>query len=83
MDAVVYILDNGIIDESGYLDKPFALKESVTILAKDIRMLQLAKSAICAGILTVINQKDVNSSEVSALYIASGFGNYLNKESAV
>jgi len=84
VDAVACMLDNEIIDESGYLeDKSFMIKEPVTITAKDIRMLQLAKSAICAGLLTLIDTKNLNAADIPSIYIAGGFGNLLNKDSAV
>jgi len=72
-----------IVDESGYLeDDEFIIKSPVYLTPKDIRMLQLAKSAICAGLVTLIETEKLNASDISALYIAGGFGNYLNKKSA-
>ena len=41
-------------------------------------MLQLAKSAICAGLLTLLDGAKLAVSDVPALYIAGGFGNYLS-----
>ena len=83
VDAVAAMLDIEVIDECGYLeDDEFVIKSSVCLTPKDIRMLQLAKSAICAGIVTLIKNEKLNGSDISALYIAGGFGNYLNKESA-
>lgn len=84
VDAVACMLDGEVIDESGYLEEdPFVIREPVTLTAKDVRMLQLAKSAICAGILTLLEENGVKPTDVSVLYIAGGFGNYLNKENAV
>lgn len=83
IDAVACMLDENIIDESGYLeDDAVTIKKPVTIMPQDIRALQLAKSAICAGILTLIDVENLNVTDVPPLYIAGGFGNYLNKESA-
>lgn len=84
VDTVACMLDLGEIDESGLLEnEPFVLREPISINQKDIRMLQLAKSAICAGLRTLINNEDLTPSSISNLYIAGGFGSYLNKESAV
>ncbi len=84
VDAVACMLDDSMIDESGYLeDEPLTIKAPVTLMAKDIRMLQLAKSAICAGLLTLLEKHHIMPADVHTLYIAGGFGNYLNKESAV
>ena len=84
VDAIACMLDLEIVDESGYLeDDEFIIQAPVYLTPKDIRMLQLAKSAICAGLLTLIEIEKLNGSDISTLYIAGGFGNYLNKESAV
>ena len=84
VDAVACMLDAEILDESGFLeDEPFEIQAPVTLMQKDIRMLQLAKSAICAGLLTLIQSEGLQTSDISTLYIAGGFGNYLNPESAV
>ncbi|MBP3375503.1 MAG: DUF4445 domain-containing protein [Clostridia bacterium] len=83
VDAVACMLENEIIDESGYLeDDEFTILSPVYLTPKDIRMLQLAKSAICAGILTLIKTEKIDISNISRLYIAGGFGSYLNLESA-
>ena len=81
VDAVGCMLDLGIIDERGYLeDDEFVVETPVYLTPKDIRMLQLAKSAICAGILTLVDAAKLNTSDISRFYVAGGFGNYLNKE---
>jgi uncharacterized 2Fe-2S/4Fe-4S cluster protein (DUF4445 family) len=83
VDAAACMLDSEIIDETGALDDdPFFISEGVSLTAQDIRMLQLAKSAICAGLLTLIESAGLTPEEIPMLYIAGGFGNYLNKKSA-
>ncbi|MBQ3593534.1 MAG: DUF4445 domain-containing protein, partial [Clostridia bacterium] len=82
VDAVACMLDLEIVDESGFLeDDEVIVQAPVCLIPKDIRMLQLAKSAICAGMLTLTDSKKLTSCDV--LYIAGGFGNYLNKDNAV
>lgn len=83
VDAVACMLDEEILDESGFLeDELYSIQEPVTLTQKDIRMLQLAKSAICAGLMTLMENDHLNPSDVPSLSIAGGFGNYLNMESA-
>lgn len=83
IDAVACMLDLEIIDESGYLEDGEAIVcGSVSLDQSDVRMLQLAKSAICAGLMTLIARANVDPSDVGVLLIAGGFGNYLNKRSA-
>ena len=83
VDTVACMLDAEILDESGFLeDEPFTVQAPVTLTQKDIRMLQLAKSAICAGLMTLIQNEKLQPSDIQTLYIAGGFGNYLNTQSA-
>lgn len=84
VDAVACLLDGKILDESGCLEEDkYIIQAPVGLIPKDIRMLQLAKSAICGGMLTLLDHRRVQPEAVSALYIAGGFGNYLNIQSAV
>ena len=84
VDAAAAMLELEIIDETGFLeDDPFPLTDKVSLNAKDIRMLQLAKSAICAGIMTLASSAGVDMNDVEKLFIAGGFGHYLNKANAV
>lgn len=82
VDAVSCLLEIGELDETGYLEDDMTIAGPVKLFAKDIRMLQLAKSAVCAGIQTVLQQQSVTPKQVEALYIAGGFGSYLNTQSA-
>lgn len=84
VDAVACLIETGTIDETGYLKDDIApIASNVVLIQNDIRMLQLAKSAVCAGLLTLIEQQKLSPSDISSLYIAGGFGNYLHKESAI
>ena len=72
-----------MLEDNGYLEDEVALiKPPVEITQKDIRMLQLAKSAICAGLLTLLEREGVDAKDVCTLYVAGGFGRYLNCISA-
>ena len=83
VDAVACLLDSEQLDESGYLeDESVMLTDKVSVTQKDIRALQLAKSAICAGMITLVKEREKGEEIVKTLYIAGGFGNYLNKNSA-
>ena len=82
VDAVACMLDLGVMEADGYLEDAWEILPPVCLTPKDIRMLQLAKSAICGGLLTLAEEEDLTVSEVAALYVAGGFGNYLNKERA-
>ena len=83
VDVAACMLDLEIMDESGYLeDEEVALSDKVVLTQQDIRMLQLAKSAINAGMLTLVSRSGVSVADVKHLYIAGGFGHYLNTSNA-
>lgn len=83
VDAVACLLQTEEIDETGYLeDEEITVAAPVVLNQKDLRMFQLAKSAIGAGLVTLIAYKKLSPAEIPAVYIAGGFGNYLSKENA-
>lgn len=83
VDAVSYMLHAEILDDSGYLEEdPCYLHRQIAITGKDIRMVQLAKGAICAGICVLLNKCALEADAISHMYIAGGFGKYLNMDSA-
>ncbi|NLK72641.1 MAG: DUF4445 domain-containing protein [Clostridiales bacterium] len=83
LDAVYVMKEKGIIDETGYLEEDFVIGDSKVLVSQnDIRQIQLAKSAICAGIYTLIHDADVSMEEIETLYVAGGFGNHVNMVSA-
>ena len=57
--------------------------QDITISQQDIRQLQLAKGAICSGILMLKKVMNVSDEQITELMLAGGFGNYINIESAV
>ena len=79
---IACLLRRGDIDESGYMEKEVSFTDFVRLYASDIRMLQLAKSAIAAGISTLMNKAKTNASEIEHFFIAGGFGTYLNLKNA-
>jgi len=54
----------------------------VYMSSKDIRKLQLAKSAIAAGIQTLLNYAGICEDEVKSFVLAGGFGSFMNHFSA-
>ncbi|MBE9511349.1 MAG: DUF4445 domain-containing protein [Bacteroidetes bacterium] len=93
VDLVAACLDAGIINKTGLM-KPEYFEEGLLIgtdadgnemrlTQKDIRELQLAKSAIRAGIEILIKEFDVTYNDIGKVYLAGGFGNNINADSAV
>jgi len=54
----------------------------VRLTQRDVRQAQLAKSAICSGIRTLLKSAGLREQDTGTLYIAGGFGSYLNVHSA-
>lgn len=83
IDAVSCMLELGVLDETGYLEEDFEIGTSgIFITPADIRQLQLAKSAIRAGIDTLLNKCGLTCDELDSFYIAGGFGSFIDKDSA-
>ena len=83
LDLVAVLLEQEILDESGYLeDKSFALCDNVVLTQKDIREVQLAKAAIRAGIELLAKTMGVEVGDIQQVYLAGAFGNYLDPASA-
>jgi uncharacterized 2Fe-2S/4Fe-4S cluster protein (DUF4445 family) len=57
--------------------------EDIVITQKDIRELQNAKAAIAAGISTLVKKAGAALGDIRKVYLAGGFGNYINVDSAV
>ncbi len=86
VDALACLRTLGLLDETGHM-----AHDSVTLVASagdtapsvllsqaDIRVLQLAKSAICAGILTLLYTVGVTAEDVERMEVAGGFGGQLD-----
>ena len=83
VDAVAALLDTEALDETGYLeDDPAVISAPVTLTQEDVRAVQLAKSAIHAGMRTLIHTAQLSCDGVNTLYIAGGFGSYLDVQNA-
>lgn len=84
LEILAELAKNGLIDETGCLDEAYADNgfplaksangEQITFTQKDIRELQLAKSALRAGIETLCLHFEITPKEISHVYLAGGFG---------
>ena len=57
--------------------------EDIYITQKDIRKIQNAKAAICAGIFVLIKEAGIAPDDIDKAYLAGGFGNYIDQDDAV
>jgi uncharacterized 2Fe-2S/4Fe-4S cluster protein (DUF4445 family) len=84
VDAVAVALERGLIQQSGKFTQgqSLPLATSVVVTQKDVRELQLAKGAIAAGLRILLQELGRTSNEVSRVYLAGAFGNYISRASA-
>ncbi|MFC2112002.1 ASKHA domain-containing protein [Bacteroidota bacterium] len=91
IDLVAYMIEEGIVDKRGLLKEDFIVESAdktesgspVSITQQDIREVQLAKSAVAAGINVLIDHAGLTVNDIDTVYLAGGFGNYINPASAV
>ncbi len=83
VDAVASLLTLEVIDETGRMDGAEArLLDGVCLTQRDVREVQLAKGAIAAGIDILMKEMGVTARDIDKLYLAGGFGNYIDPKSA-
>ena len=84
VDTVAKLLETEGLDETGVLEEEAGeLAPGLFLTQKDIRMVQLAKAAISAGIRTLLTETNTDFSQIETCYLAGGFGSHLNIENAV
>ena len=62
--------------------EPAPIAPTVVLTQKDVRMVQLAKSAISAGLRTLLLTEGLSCTDVAELAVAGGFGSYLDVANA-
>lgn len=84
VDAVATSLDAGWIKPNGRLadSGSLMLAEPVSLSQWDVRELQLAKGAIAAGVRILLAQWGATAADLSRVYLAGAFGNYISQASA-
>lgn len=82
-DVLACLLKAGRLDETGLLeDGTVSLTEAVAFTQQDVRQVQLAKSAVRAGMETLLRRGGTGWDAIRRLEIAGGFGSYLDLHSA-
>lgn len=81
IESTCELLNAELIDETGLMDEdyfetgfPLAPEENICFYQKDVREIQLAKSAIRAGLETLRLKYNIPYEEIEHIYIAGGFG---------
>lgn len=91
IDVVAYMVSHGLLSSEGLLSEDFVVEEAkhtgindhIVINQQDIREVQLAKSAIAAGVNILLSKAGISHHELDAVFLAGGFGNHINTQSAI
>jgi uncharacterized 2Fe-2S/4Fe-4S cluster protein (DUF4445 family) len=82
VDAIACGLETRAIQPNGRMPRPFPLIDGIAVTQKDVREVQLAKGAIAGGIRVLLRRLAAKAEDVSRVYLAGAFGNYINVRSA-
>lgn len=83
IDLVACLLELELIDETGALEGGvYRLTERVALYQEDVRQVQLAKGAVRAGVESLLQRQGLAAEDVDTLYVAGGFGSFLELQSA-
>lgn len=93
LELTALLLEQHYMDFFGLLKEPWqqtgfpvaktSYGEEIKFTQQDIRQVQLAKSAIRSGIELLLKESGYRYEDISKVYLAGGFGAYLNIEKAV
>lgn len=89
VDMVAILLEEGLMDKTGKLTQGEAVTlyedqdTKIALYQEDIRQLQLAKSAIRAGIEVLLMEAGLTPKDVDRFYLAGGFGSHLDIPHAI
>lgn len=81
IDVIAILLNQEKIAMFGEINSgedKIKLLSGVYLTQQDIREFQLAKAAIAAGVQLLINQLKITYDDIDKVFIAGGFGNFLN-----
>ncbi len=85
--CVASLLEEEIMDETGLLKEPYFTEGvsigGVKLTQEHIRNLQTAKAAIASGIQMLMKQFGIEAEVVKNVYLAGGFGYFLDVDAAV
>lgn len=91
IDIVAYMVEKELVDMDGLIKEDFVvvdkhnsgIDEAIVLTQQDIREVQLAKSAIAAGVNILLSRANIKHHELDAVFLAGGFGNYIDTDSAM
>ena len=82
IDAVAFLLKNEYISSDGIIIKDLPSFGKAKLTGEDIAELQLAKSAVASGLMTLCNHAGISVEDIDTLYLTGSFGNKINVQNA-
>lgn len=86
IDAIALLRDQELIGMFGEInsgEQEISISGKVSLTQKDINEFQLAKAAIAAGLTILAKNLGIQITEIDKVYIAGGFGTYINLKNVV
>ena len=88
VDIAAELVRHKLADETGRLEEPYfddgiTLANNVTFTQKDMREIQLAKSAVRSGVDILLDVAEIGYNDVGQVFLAGGFGHRMDMDSAV
>lgn len=89
IDVMYELVRHHIVDTQGILGEPWFEKGFPVVPGKiyftqeDIRQVQMAKAAICAGLEVLLQKSNISYEQIKKVYVAGGFGMGLDMEKAL
>lgn len=78
IDAVAYLYENEYISFDGSINKSLPNFGGLQLSGEDIAELQMAKAAVCAGLLTLCKKANINVNKLERIYLTGSFGSKIN-----
>jgi len=88
VDIAAELVQHSLADETGRLEyeqfeNGAVITEGITFTQKDMREIQLAKSAVRSGIEILLDIAGYGYNDIGKVFLAGGFGHKINMDSAV
>jgi len=86
VDISAELIRHGLVDETGTFESDedeIIIAQNVTFTQRDVREIQLAKSAVRAGVEILLDIAGVKYNELSNVFVAGGFGHKIDIDNAI
>jgi len=85
VDITAELIRHGLVDEAGGIESgedAISITPGISFTQRDIREVQLAKSAVRAGLEILLDTAGINYTDLENVFLAGGFGYKINLQNA-